>query len=229
MRKRYSCVLFHVHDTILHQMPTMAERAERMLKEMGIAYTVEEAAQIAAYCEQQTGSQAHLCAGEGCDDLQLAHKLAFHLSRLYPQKISTSAAARRLAEASVSYTLMPDVWHVLTSLKCRGVRLGALCTGNRSLLYVLEQLELTTAFDCVLTPEPTGSPFPEVKSIGSACARCGAAPAETLYVGAHPVDVIRAHEAGADAAWIPSNLWFRLPDDSADYLLHDLKELLNIV
>lgn len=225
-KKQYRCVIFDVSGTIVQKHPTMAERVDGMLNHLRVPHSLNDVERMVANCEYELGSRAHLEKEQADDRLFMARMLAAQCSRLWSDKVHPASAARQIAEPAEAYSLAPGVWKVLSSLKCQGIKLGFAGQGTTALRFALEEMELISFADCMMLRDKadTGS-----QSILQLCEQCDVLPEETLYVCDHPADVKRAHAAGVDAAWMPSNLWFRLPDDSADYLLNDFSELLNLI
>jgi len=230
--RNVSCVLFDMYQTLIMKTPTIAQRLDRVLWDLEVPHTPEDAQRMVACRQMQIGLHAQK-TGYGMDDERfLAHLLAYDLSRLYPRRAKTLDVARRLTEKTEErYSLLPGAWDVLFQLKRKGVKLGVVCSGASSIRHVLDELALTPFFDCLIISDEAGVQKPDPAIIRLACEQCGAEPKETLFVVGHPFDVLCAHDAGAQAAWLKSNPYFHLPENTLqpEYRLHQLTDLPAII
>ena len=90
----------------------------------------------------------------------------------------------------------------------------------------LEEAELLPYFSAVTISEEAGVEKPDPRILAMTCEALGVAPAESLYVGDHPFDVLCAERAGMDCAWVDIGLFE--PEDlpaQPRWTLHALAEL----
>jgi putative hydrolase of the HAD superfamily len=91
-----------------------------------------------------------------------------------------------------------DVLPALARLRAR-FRLFTLTNGNAD----LAQIGLDRHFEIRLAAGEVGFAKPDVRIFSTMLARAGLAPQEVLHVGDEPhTDVVGAHDAGLDAAWV---------------------------
>lgn len=79
-------------------------------------------------------------------------------------------------------------------------------TGTR-IRRTLEEAELLPYFSAVTISEEAGVEKPDPRILAMTCEALGVAPAESLYVGDHPFDVLCAERAGMDCAWVDIGLF----------------------
>jgi pyrophosphatase PpaX len=126
----------------------------------------------------------------------------------------------------------PHVQEVLTELHAQGIRMGVVTskvrkTTDMSLkLYGLDKLmSVIVTIDDVENAKPHAEPV--VKALGALAAD----PARTLMVGDSSYDILSGQAAGvrtAGVAWSLKGAEF-LSGFKPDYMLHDMRELLDIV
>ena len=229
---KHTCVLFDVYGTLVVKAPAMSQRIHQALCALQVPHSMENVKRIIACREMQIGLHAQKSGFGMDDDRFLAHLLAADFSRLYPQKIELLTFARMLEETGEErYSLMPGAWNTRFRLRERGCKLGMVCNGTAAVRRVLEELLISEWMDGVVISDEAGVQKPDPAIIHLACERCGTAPGETIYVGDHPFDVLCAHDAGAKAAWMPSNPYFELPQGAPgpEYRLQQLSDLLERV
>ena len=126
--------------------------------------------------------------------------------------------------------LMPHSHEVLAELRRRGLKLGIITNGwSEKQLQALGGLGLTHLFDDVVVSETVGLRKPDPAIFHLALSRLSVQPHEALYVGDSPTnDVLGPQQAGMKAALFPGG--HALPGHiKPDYLLQDLRGVLEIV
>ncbi|WP_114374557.1 haloacid dehalogenase type II [Elioraea thermophila] len=110
----------------------------------------------------------------------------------------------RLMQGMLQAPPFPDVRPALVALReARGRPLALLSNASVSMLVAAAKAGgLYALFDALLSAEPTGSFKPAPAVYALAPARFGLAPADILYVSAHPWDVAGAASAGLTAVWL---------------------------
>jgi len=232
---KYSCILFDLDQTLLLRTPTIPQKLDEVLTDLGIPRTLEQADKAFADCEYWIGEQTTFENQTGVrmsDEEFLAKVLAFYQAALAVPEAGIPALQTVVCrQYTRTYTLMPGAKTLLEALKAKGMKLGIVSNNYASIHETLAELELPSYFDCIVISEEVGLQKPDPAIIQLACSRCHAIPKETLYVGDHPFDITCAHDAGASAAWLPPNQWYRLPEESRkpEHVLSKLSDLTNIL
>jgi pyrophosphatase PpaX len=126
----------------------------------------------------------------------------------------------------------PHVREVLTELHDRGIRMGVVTskvrktTGMSLELYGLDQLmSVIVTIDDVVNAKPHAEP------VLKALEALGADPSRTLMVGDSSYDILSGQAAGVRTAGVSWSLKGAeyLSGYKPDYMLHDMRELLEIV
>jgi HAD superfamily hydrolase (TIGR01509 family) len=93
--------------------------------------------------------------------------------------------------------LLPHAMEVLAELKQRGLRLGLATQKSRPALEaILAHLQLTEYFDAMVSGDCIANRKPAPDSLLECARRLQAAPAEAIYVGDHPYDILASRAAG---------------------------------
>ena len=101
--------------------------------------------------------------------------------------------------------LLPGAEEALEDLARRGARLGVASNKPPAFSHeLLERLGVARHLGAILGPGPGIPPKPDPAMLREGCARLGAAPAETLYVGDMPLDVDSAARAGMPHLLVPT-------------------------
>jgi len=215
-----SCVLFDLDQTLLLRTPTIPQKLHEVMEELGISHTMDAVDKAFADCEYWIGEQTTLENQTGIrmsDEEFLAKLTAFYQAALgIPHEGVPALQMVICRQYTRTYTLMPDAVRLLAALREKGVQLGVVSNNYASIHQTLDELDLTGYFDCIVISEEVGLQKPDPAIIRLACERCGAKPEATIYVGDHPFDITCAHGAGAQAAWMPPNRWYRLPEGSRE-------------
>lgn len=216
----YVCVLFDLDQTLLLRTPTIPQKLHDVLAEMKVPHTQNQIDKVFADCEYWIGEQTTLenQTGVRMSDEEFLQKLtAFYQNALsIPQEGLPALQTVICRQYTRTYTLMPDARKLLAALKAKGLKLGIVSNNYASIRQTLDELGVTDFFDCIVISEEVSLQKPDPAIIRLACGQCGAEPHETLYVGDHPFDITCAHGAGAKAAWMPPNRWYRLPEGSRE-------------
>lgn len=216
----YSCVLFDLDQTLLLRTPTIPQKLKEVMGQMKLPHSKDQVDKAFADCEYWIGEQTTLENQTGIrmsDEAFLARLIAFYQNALgIPQDGVASLQTVVCRQYTRTYTLMPDAIKLLAALKAKALKLGVVSNNYATIRQTLDELGLTEFFDCIVISEEVGLQKPDPAIIALACERCNARPEETIYVGDHPFDITCAHEAGAAAAWLPPNRWYRLPEGSRE-------------
>ncbi|RLE56656.1 MAG: HAD family hydrolase [Thermoprotei archaeon] len=124
--------------------------------------------------------------------------------------------------------LYPDVIEVLSELRRRGFKLGVASGNIRSRLeFMLNYFGIAQYFDAVVAQDEVQRPKPYPDIIVEALRRLGVEPEESIYVGDTVIDVVCARSANVKIVIVKRP---HVTDDlGADYVIRDLRELLNLV
>ena len=231
----YSCVLFDLDQTLLLRTPTIPEKLHQVLEEFHVPHSMDEVNKAFADCEYWIGELTTLENQTGIrmnDEEFLAKLIGFYQQALnVPQEGVPALQAVICRQYARTYSLMPDARRTLAALREKGLKLGIVSNNAASVRQTLDDLELSSCFDCIVISEEVGLQKPDPAIIRLACERCGLKPRDALYVGDHPFDITCAHDAGAAAAWLPPNRWYRLPEGicEPEFVLAGLAELINVI
>jgi putative hydrolase of the HAD superfamily len=123
----------------------------------------------------------------------------------------------------------PEVLHVLSALRGRGLKLGIVTNGRQSVQQQkIDRLGLAALVDTVSISEAEGLKKPHPQIFQRALERLGVPARDAMYVGDHPViDVKGAVDAGLSAAWRRTPAW--PPPEVCHHPLDTLEELLALI
>lgn len=147
----------------------------------------------------------------------LANKGFYQNQRLYGRgEPARAAAAQQGAEVDgaieaaltgrTQWRPAPGVHALLSALGGKH-RLGIVSNNRARIRRTLEEAELLPYFSAVTISEEAGVEKPDPRILAMTCEALGVAPAESLYVGDHPFDVLCAERAGMDCAWVDIGLF----------------------
>lgn len=141
--------------------------------------------------------------------------------RLQPEPLSEDFF-RRYADHSVAFE---GAHETLTALRQRGLRIGVVTNGRVAVQHAkLEALGLLPMVDAVLISEAEGLRKPDAALFQRALDRLDVTATETLHVGDHPENDVRAaRAAGLRAVWMRDRYW---PAPEADGVIDGLPALL---
>ncbi|MBR5545424.1 MAG: HAD-IA family hydrolase [Clostridia bacterium] len=215
-----SCVLFDLDQTLLLRTPTIPQKLHEVMTDMNVPHTMDQVDKAFADCEYWIGEQTTLENQTGVrmsDEEFLAKLTAFYQNALgIPQEGVPALQKVICRQYTRTYALMPDTKKLLAALETKGLKLGIVSNNYATIRQTLDELGLTSYFDCIVISEEVGLQKPDPAIIRLACEQCGVEPEDTIYVGDHPFDITCAHDAGAKAAWMPPNKWYRLPEGSRE-------------
>ena len=198
-------------------------------------YSISEIEKAFAECEFWVGAQIQKENQTGIrmdDETFLNHMIAIYQECLQLSQEECSSIRPVLGRRyQRSDQLNQGVMQTLHQLSAAGIRLGIVSNNDSSVRESLQLFGLTHFFDCIILSEEVGIYKPDPAIIHLACRKCGVSCQETLYVGDHPFDISCAHLAGAAAAWMPPNQWYRLAEDCRppEYRLHQLTDLITLM
>lgn len=129
----------------------------------------------------------------------------------------------------IRYEIAPGAIETLIALVNSGMNLGIVSNNRASIRETLDSLGLSELFRTIVISEEVGLYKPDPRILKYACDKPNTDCSDALYVGDHPFDVVCAHEANMQAAWIPANEFMRLPKGTAEpeHRLCLLTDLLN--
>ncbi len=125
--------------------------------------------------------------------------------------------------------LFPSAREALEALGARGLRLGIITNGGSPFqLRTVQALGIEAYFSVILISGAEGIKKPDPRIFHRAVSQLGVAPAETVFVGDHPVvDVEGARNAGLRAVWKHDPFWS--PPTMTDGVITDLHQLPDLI
>lgn len=123
----------------------------------------------------------------------------------------------------------PEAEHTLANLKARGHQLGVLSNGDEQMLRALLQC-FGVRFDHIFASDHAGvyKPHPAIYALPAV--KRGIKPDQMLHVAGAVNDVLGAKMAGLRCAWSNRTSDRMIdPDVKADYEMHDLSDLLDVL
>lgn len=119
---------------------------------------------------------------------------------------------------------------ILESLKAHSIRLGMITNGKGQFqMDNIKALGIEHYFETILISEWEGMKKPNPEIFLKALNQINVAPHETIFVGDHPENDVRASKsAGMVSVWKKDKQWNQNQVD-ADFIIDDLKELILII
>lgn len=129
-----------------------------------------------------------------------------------------------LAEFNQHCVPFPNLINMLEDLKKRNLKLGMITNGRGKFqIDNIEALKIKKYFDTILVSEWEGIKKPNPQIFKRASERLGVSPEESIFVGDHPEnDVKAAQNVGMKAIWKRDSQWNNV---EADVIVHDLAEI----
>lgn len=231
----YKGVFFDIDNTLLLKKPSIAEAVFSIAaKRGGHAVPFEEVEKAYAASELWQARQImeeNRTGARMADDEYLRHVAACYQDIVPTDDAFLADMASVMGRSHNGvYQLQEGAMDVLGFLKEKGVALGVVSNNNAEKRAVLERMGLAGFFQTVILSEEVGVYKPDPGILELACREVGLQPAQCLYVGDHPFDVLCAHRAKMHAAWLPVNPYFQIPDfiDRPEYPLQALSGLKRI-
>ena len=228
-------VLFDLDNTLIMKQPTIPDEWHRVLSEGGFDVSVEDVHRAYAACEFWAGEQTLIenKSGVRMSDDEFLHGVIncciTHLK--LPDSMKDLLIPAWIGDYQKQYMVLEGVYEVLQKLRERKLLLGIVSNNRASVRSVLEELKLSDYFSTIVISEEVGLYKPDPQILLLACERLGVTPAESVYIGDHPFDVLCAHEAHMRAAWIPFNEYMRLPQgvEEPEHRVNSLEELMPLL
>jgi putative hydrolase of the HAD superfamily len=122
----------------------------------------------------------------------------------------------------------PNLIGMLETLKRKSVRLGIITNGKGKFqMENIKALGIEKYFDTILISEFEGIKKPDPEIFKKSLKQLNALPSESIYVGDHPVNDIRAsRNIGMKGIWKRDCQW---DNAEADFIIDDLKEIATII
>ena len=229
------CVLFDLGDTLLTRRPHLMEELERLCRSLGRSGCMHQVQRAYASAEAWTGRQIQLEneTNERMPDDEFNRNIcSIYLEALGLQQ----AQAERVQEILDANPTRPEVCRngarqVLEQLRDMGVHMGVVSNNRASVLGTLERLGLCSFFLEITISEVVGLYKPDPRILLHACAQMRVSPADTLYVGDHPFDILCAHKAGLRAVFCPVSPYVIVPEPfgAPDWTIGSLQELPELI
>jgi len=167
-----------------------------------------------------------------------------HMGTTLQQQMRTFSGLEDVTELELSYRSynyehhdsliqsFPNVNETLEELRRRGIKMGIVTTKIRpTTLKALEMFDLLQYMDTIVTVNDVIEPKPHPEPVLTAVRNLGVDLRKTLMVGDSAVDIQSAKAAGVYAAAVAWSLKGEetLRKYEPDYIIHDMKELFDIV
>nr|WP_154959921.1 pyrophosphatase PpaX [Paenibacillus xylanexedens] len=167
-----------------------------------------------------------------------------HMGGTLEQQMRTFSGQEEVSEYVKGYRAYNDIHHeamvrpfphvieVVEALDQAGITMGVVTTKIRpSTLKVLERFDLLKYMKSIVTVQDVTHPKPHAEPVQKAMEELGSNPAHTLMIGDSPVDIQSAQNAGALSAGVAWSLKGEqvLRGYKPDYILHDMRDLLDMV
>jgi putative hydrolase of the HAD superfamily len=233
----YRALLFDLSDTLIREIPTQAQHfAERLrlwgfsiseATERAIGSCMAEAAQEQIAWEEQGAPRM-----DDADFERLLARAAAACADADPEALEGIADFILAAPPpSTQWVAIPGAVAVLDALQQRGYRLGVVSNHRAWMRSLLQDMGLAAYFEQIIISACVGVEKPDPRIMEMAVTGLKLSPAECLYIGDHPFDVLCAKRAGVGCAWIadaaaslPASVPF-----CEDYRIQALEELLTIL
>lgn len=161
-----------------------------------------------------------------------------HIFQHYLKKVTGVISQKILSAGIVAYrkivnellTPYTGVNETLTKLKARGLKIGVLTDAPRLKAWIrLTTAGLADYFDTVITLGESKKKKPSITPFKKAITELDLKPDEILFVGDNPIRDIRgAKKSGMKTAYAKYGSFIE-GDEKPDYVLDDIKDLLNII
>ncbi len=177
-------------------------------------------------------------AEEECiERLLLQHQSQGLLREPYTQVMKQQAAARfhKLYADGYEHGLVecyPGMCELVQRARSTGWATAIFTgKGRGSAIATLKHVNLLSSFDAVVTSDDVKFPKPAADGVLQACELTGVAPAQTIYAGDNPTDIIAGKRAGTRTA---AAMWGAVyPEETLatqpDYVLHSVGELESLL
>ncbi len=106
-----------------------------------------------------------------------------------------------------NWSAPPETYTVLAALQAKGMPLGIVSNFQKILPNLLRKLEIADYFDFIIASEEVGISKPDPKILHMALQKAQVKPAEAVYVGDHPFDILCAKKVPMPI------IWFNKDDD----------------
>lgn len=226
----YRCVLFDIDNTLLLKKPTIPEKVFKLAAQCRPSLQMEEVEKAYAASELWQGGQIKKENETGIrmsDEEYLRNITDIYQRALgLNEKACAELSSLFVRDYKKEYRLMPGAREVLSQLRKKGMRLGIVSNNHSGVRQVLADMGVADFFECMVISEEVDLYKPDPKILQLACEKLGASPAESVYVGDHPFDVLCAHDAGMAAMWLPANRFMEIPAyiDAPEYTISSLQE-----
>ena len=231
---KYKVIVFDVGDTLIGYEPSQAECWLARLRQIGLpslpsAAEVSEALKAAEYAQLM---KEYLGAPRmpDADFLRMLDLAVLSCVLAAHEAEATLPLLQGIAPSRSQKRVKPEAFDVLNALRSRGQRMGIVSNYPPELRAYLQEAGLAPYFETIIISGEVGVEKPDPRIMQLAMEAMQIQPAECLYVGDHPFDVLCARKAGMDVAWIASPQT-QLPEGigcSETYRIDSLNDLLSL-
>lgn len=204
---RYDVIVFDLGDTLLGREPDDTAIMADRLAQAGMPVTVAQAGRMAAAVqsaalaqvdrEQRGAARMDNAVFETMLDMAMLRCVVGE--EAIPEALAAYQATPRPPQGPC---VMEGVHNLLDILKAQGYRLAIVSNYNAQMADFLRAQGLHDYFEAIIISEIVGFEKPDVRIMHAALDALQADAARCLYVGDHPFDLVCAHGAGMDFAWV---------------------------
>ncbi|HWI62671.1 MAG TPA: HAD-IIIA family hydrolase, partial [Symbiobacteriaceae bacterium] len=172
--RRYKAFVFDLFGTLIDNMPR-APHMQLLASALEVPVAEFEPAWMATGNRRFTGGYASVA--------ECFTEVGRLLGREFSPAVLSRAAAVRLAEMRAAMAPRPDAVATLSTLRCRGLKIGMVtnCTLETDVLWA--ETELAPLVDAPLFSSREGRVKPDPELYREVCRRLGVLPRDCVYVG----------------------------------------------
>ena len=211
---RYRAVLFDLDGTLVDSYTALAEAVNHARRTHGL--------------HDLSATRIKDFVGEGIDRLL---ERAFERDSV-PRTVRDAFESRYDEVCCGESKVLADVEATLEQLSVLGVAM-AVCTNKPTVFSkkILDFLELSRHFRAIVGPDLAGARKPDARHLLVTLESVACAPAEALFVGDMPIDVLAARNSGIDVAVVASgsSSHEQLTAAKPDHFLERFADLVKIV
>lgn len=233
---KYKVIIFDVGDTLLTRKPSSAEILIERCKEANVYIEIPQAISACKSCELWIGEQImrELSGAPRMSDEEFSINLDYiAIKEIFKDKpeneLSNIAEKVHMINGKKQeWFIIDGIYETLEALKLSGFILGIVSNFSKTLLDILERLNLVKFFDDITISSMVNIEKPNPEILYIACKNLNVDPKDCLYVGDHPFDILCAKKANMDIAWIcsdndiiPNSILYK-----EDYRISSVKSLI---
>jgi len=233
---KYKAIIFDVTDTLVDYHPNLATIYGDKVRSLGLEVTEKTAREMNkaiywAYFQQVLKEQNGAPYASSEEISMLWNKAALSCVEVKNEMRETYLHLLScMPKVEQEMRVIPGVIEVLEVLG-KKYHLAIVSNHHTWLVDRLRELKLYDYFESVVISEIVGIEKPDTRIMEIALHNLNLTPADCLYVGDHPLDVLCSKKAGMDCAWIVGD-WEELDDSipfKEDYRIKNVSELKDLL